>query len=56
MNPLRNPGVAEHDGHGSHEVPNWDNPIETWLSEKPVQALLIALASGVVLGWLIKRT
>ncbi len=31
------------------------HPLTSWVMERPVQALLIALTGGVVVGWLIKR-
>jgi ElaB/YqjD/DUF883 family membrane-anchored ribosome-binding protein len=42
--------------HGRETAQEWEHSLESYVQEKPVQALLIAAGVGVVLGMLWKRS
>jgi ElaB/YqjD/DUF883 family membrane-anchored ribosome-binding protein len=41
---------------GKHKAQEWEQGIESYIQEKPLQAVLIAAGVGVVLGLLWKRS
>lgn len=41
---------------GKHKAQEWEQGIESYITEKPLQSVLIAAGVGVVLGLLWKRS